>query len=151
MSLRVFAIAAIAFGLASTGIAQSDPAGFASGLRAKFGPPLARETFVARPGLQMVVDYAADGDVCRIQPPSIAPGRDPRVASQQAVDDFIAELLPPALRGKEIRRMASSTGINSVSIVEYENLSIADAFQAGTRSGVTVTFTAAQCADSQAQ
>ncbi len=63
MSLRVFAIA---FALSTSAFAQSDPAGFVSGLRAKFGPPLARETFVARPGLEMVVDYAADGNVCRI-------------------------------------------------------------------------------------
>jgi hypothetical protein len=73
MSLRLFAIA---FGLAASALAQSDSAAFASGLRARFGPPLARETFVARPGLQMVVDYASDGHVCRIEFPPIAPRRD---------------------------------------------------------------------------
>jgi len=149
MSLRLFAIA---FGLAASAFAQPDPAAFASGLRARFGPPLARETFVARPGLQMVVDYASDGHVCRIELPSIAPGRDnPQVQGPQAVDDFIAELLPPALRGKEIRRMAEVFGLISISNVEYENLTVAETSTGATRTAVTVTFTAERCADKSAQ
>lgn len=149
MSLRLFAITC---GLAASAFAQSDPAAFASALRARFGPPLARETFVVRPGLQMVVDYASDGHVCRIELPSIAPDRDnPQVQGPQAVDEFIAELLPPSVRGNEIRRMAQSFGLLSISTVEYENLTVAETSAGTTRTAVTVSFTAERCADKPAQ
>jgi hypothetical protein len=149
MSLRLLAIT---LGLAASALAQPDPAAFASGLRARFGPPLARETFVARPGLQMVVDYASDGHVCRIELPSIAPGRDnPQVQGPQAVDDFIEELLPAAIRGKENRRMLASFGLTSISIVEYENLTVAETSTGATRTAITVTFPAERCADKPAQ
>jgi hypothetical protein len=88
-------------GFALSAFAQIDGARFASDLRAKYGPPLARETFVARPGLEMVVDYAANGHVCRIQLPPITEGREPGVKTVQAVNDFLMELVPMTMRGKQ--------------------------------------------------
>src|SRR5579871_2405790 len=83
-------------------LAQTDGPAFAAGLRSKFGPPLLRETFTARPGIEMVVDYAANGNVCRLQLSPIAPlSRDPHVSSPQAIDEFVLELIPASLRGKE--------------------------------------------------
>jgi hypothetical protein len=51
---------------ASSAFAQLD----ANSLRAKYGQPLDRETFTVRPGIEMMVDYAAGKQVCRIQLPS---------------------------------------------------------------------------------
>jgi glutamate synthase domain-containing protein 1 len=99
----------------------------------------------------MVVDYAANGNVCRIQLPSIAPGREPGVRTPQAVDDFLAELVPLKMRGKELGRLMESYGAPSVSRVEYENVAIADTLQAQRRIGVTVTFTKEECRDKRVQ
>jgi hypothetical protein len=38
-----------------------------SQLRAKYGPPLDRETFTMAPGFQIVVDYGPDRQVCRLE------------------------------------------------------------------------------------
>lgn len=62
--------------------------------------PLARETFIPRPGIEMVVAYAANTRVCRIQLPAMAPSRQPGVESAQATEDFLLELVPLAMRGK---------------------------------------------------
>jgi hypothetical protein len=55
------------FGLAVLAFAQIDGSQFATELRAKYGPPLARETFTGKPGVEMIVDYAANG---RLQDPA---------------------------------------------------------------------------------
>jgi hypothetical protein len=142
--LRLGLLAAFA-GFSCSAFAQIDASGFASELRAKYGPPLARETFTARPGLEMVVDYSAVGHVCSIQLPPFAPGREPGVITAQAVEDFLAELVPSAMRGKELRRMAEQMGLHSASIVEYENVTILESSQAGQRTGITVTFKGEEC------
>jgi hypothetical protein len=138
-------------GFALSAFAQVDGAGFARDLRTKYGPPLARETFTGRHGIEMVVDYAANGHVCKIQLPPIAPGREPDVRTPQAVDDFLAELVPLKIRGKELRRLVESFGVPSVSKVEYESVVIAEAFQDRRRTGVTVTFTKEECRDQPAR
>jgi len=98
-------------GFAASALPQLDGAKFAGDLRAKYGPPLAREVFVVLPGVEMVVDYAANGNVCRIQLPPTGPDRrQPGVTTPQAIDDFLAELLPPAMRGKELRRTMMAFG-----------------------------------------
>jgi hypothetical protein len=134
------------FGFASSVFAQFDAAAFATGLREKYGPPLLRETFELRPGIEMVVDYAANGHVCRIQLPAVAPLRDRQgVIGPAGVDDFLEEILPPLLRGKEPVRGAMATGAPHVQFVESENLLIARSFQAAHRTGITVTFTKEAC------
>ena len=42
-------------------------------LRAKLGSPLRRETFRVPPGFDLVVDYAADNQVCKLQVPALMP------------------------------------------------------------------------------
>jgi hypothetical protein len=148
LSLRLLA-ALVGFALSA--FAQIDGAGLARDLRAKYGPPLARETFTVWPGTEMVVDYAANGHVCRIQLPPTAPGREPGVRTPQAVDDFLAELLPLQVRGKELRRMSEAYGRLSVSRVEFENVVIAETIVARTRTGVIVTFTKEECRDRPSQ
>jgi hypothetical protein len=127
-------------GVVLPAFAQIDGARFASDLRTKYGPPLARETFVARPGLEMVVDYAANGHVCRIQLPPIAPSREPGVQTAQAVNDFLAELVPMNMRGKELGRMMEAVGLPSMSHVEYQNVTVSELWQGEQRTAVTVAF-----------
>ena len=143
LSFSLLAICVL--GCASSAFAQIDESRFASDLRAKYGPPLARETFTGRPGIQMIVDYAANGHVCRIQLPPVGPGRDPGVKTTQAVDDFLAELAPLTMRGKELRRFYSAMGAISMSTVEYENVTISESLQGARRTGITVRFKNEDC------
>jgi hypothetical protein len=69
----------------------------------------------------------------------------PGVKTTQAIDDFIAGLVPLPRRGKELRRWSSSTGANSVRAVEHENVTLAEGDREQTRTGVTVTFAKEQC------
>ena len=141
LSLRLLATF---IGFAFSAFAQIDGAQFAADLHAKYGPPLARETFTVRPGFEMIVDYAANGHVCKIQLPPVGPSSDPGVETTQAVDDFVTELIPMTMRGRELRRMGEVFGLPSISIVEYENVAIAESFLER-RTGVTVTFTKEKC------
>jgi hypothetical protein len=130
---------------------QFDGAAFANDLRAKYGPPLAREMFTVRPGLEMTVNYAANGHVCRIELPPVAPGPDARVTGTHAIDEFLSELVPVAMRGKELMRSDQAFGAPSVRMVRYQNVTIGELFQGGKRTGVTVTFTKETCRDPTAR
>jgi hypothetical protein len=140
-------------GLALSAFAQIDGARFASDLRAKYGPPLARETFTVPAG-EMVIDYAANGHVCRIQLPPMGPdAQQPGVTSTKAVDDFLLKLVPLSMRGKELRRWSTSTGGHFTLAVQYENVGIAEggSNHEQSRTGVTVTFPKEQCRDQPSQ
>src|SRR5215469_6988018 len=83
----------------------------ASSLRASYGPPLDRETFKVRPNIEMVVDYGPAKQVCRVQLPSGmnidgAAAADERVTKQQ-IDEVFAEIFPPSITGKELRRLVA--------------------------------------------
>jgi hypothetical protein len=132
MYLRLFVAVSM---LVSSAFAQTDWAGFAAGLRSKYGPPLLRETFVPKPGVEMAVDYAANGNVCKIQLPSYV------------LDDFLTELIPVSMRGKELRKMVEMSGMNSIRIVEYENVAVSESYHGDQRTGVTVSFPKEQCRD----
>jgi hypothetical protein len=121
------------------------------GLRQKYGVPLARETFTVMTGVEIVVDYAVSGHVCRIQLPPVGPSRDPRVSTPQAIDEFISELVPLTVRGKEVNRMVFMSGPNNVSMIKYENVTISEVLQEQRRTGVTVTFTKETCRDQLAR
>jgi len=148
LTLRLFAAFA---GFAMPALAQIDGAKFAADVRAKYGTPLSRQTFMIPAG-EMVVDYATNGNICRIQLPPMGPeDRQPGVSSTKAVDDFVLKLVPLTLRGKELRRMAQFTGLHSVSTIDYENVVIADWLLGRERIEVTVTFTAEKCQDQPTQ
>jgi hypothetical protein len=134
-------------GFAVSVSAQFDADKFAAGLRANYGPPLTREVFVVPAG-EMVVDYAANGHACRIQLPAIGPeeGR-PNVRTAKGVDDFLLKLLPLSTRGKELGKMYEQFGLAAVLITNYENVTISEALQGQTRTGVTAIFTKEQCRD----
>jgi hypothetical protein len=134
-----FSFAALLFG-------QFDASGFATDLRAKYGPPLDRQTFEPKPGIEMVVDYASNGHVCRIQLPAVAPEKDrPNVSSPRGLEEFLSELVPMSLRGKELGRMSQQMGASSVSVIEYESVMIAVSSQGDRRTGVSVSFRGESC------
>jgi hypothetical protein len=130
---------------AFSAFAQFDAGGFATDLRAKYGPPLRREVF-AIPAGEMVVDYATSGHVCRINLPGIGPAEEnPGVSSPKGIDDFLLKLLPLTMRGKELRKMVFQSGVASVSSTEYENVTISAASNGQGPTGVTVIFTNEKC------
>jgi hypothetical protein len=81
-------------GLTAAAFGQMDGAEFASALHARFGPPLARETFRGdnrwEPGVEMVVDDSANGHICRIQLPPYGSGK----AGANPADELISDLIP---------------------------------------------------------
>lgn len=103
-------------------------------LRAKFGAPLHRETFHMPQGFDLMVDYGPGDQVCKLTVPADPPP--PPNASggfngRQAMRDFLADLVPSSMRGKELGRMAEQFGIASVSITEYEHVTIAESDHVG--------------------
>jgi hypothetical protein len=97
-------------------------------LRAKYGPPIARETFTIAPAFQMIVDYGPDQQACRLELP----------ADQSGV---LLELVPPSMRGKQLQSWSQITGAHSaISTTEYEHVGISqygDASNGGPRTSVT--------------
>lgn len=120
-------------------------------LRAKFGEPLHRETFHMPQGFDLMVDYGPGDQICKLTVPADPPP--PPNASggfngRQAMRDFLADLVPSSMRGKELRRMMEQFGIVSVSITEYEHITIAESDLAGSQAHgdtLTVAFNDPSC------
>lgn len=140
---------AISFGLilvaASSAFAQVD----ASSLRAKYGQPLDRETFTARPGVEIVVDYGPGKQACRIQLPSgkkiVGTVLDGAITKEQ-IDEVLSEVVPQSIRGKELGRMMQGTGAPMLFTTEYEHVTIGELQIAYVGKGITVTFKDPTCA-----
>ena len=122
-------------------------------LRAKYGEPIARETFLVRPNIEAVVNYGTGHQVCKIDLPpgsymNIVGEIPPHFATKKQVDEVIDELFPPSARGKEINKGVMSSGRNSMSFADYENITIVepqDPDHPGRRTGVTITFKRPDC------
>ncbi len=119
--------------LALPALAQLD----SSTLRAKFGEPLNRETFRVRAGLDIAVDYGANQQVCAVEIPVLQTIKD--------TDEFLAELVPDSMRGKELSRMMENFGLAWVSFIEYEHVTIAETGHGDTRDPTTVRFKTEGC------
>jgi hypothetical protein len=120
-------------------------------LHAKYGSPLNRETFHMPAGFDLVVDYGAYSDACRLQVPALMPTTE-QVSNAAVMNrrmyDLLAELVPDSMRGKEISRMASSMGALSVQRIEYEHVTISEFKTAQPfdhDNVITVTFTSPNC------
>lgn len=104
-------------------LAQLDSAA----LRAKFGVPLNREVFRMSAGFDLIVDYGATGQVCRLQVPALMPATE-QVANatvmKQRMYDFLAELVPDSMRGREVNRGMMAMGAATMIFVEYEKVII---------------------------
>lgn len=120
-------------------------------LRAKFGAPLSRETYHLPLGFDLTVDYGAANQVCRVEVPAEMPPQmnasgptNPR----QQMQDFLADLVPNSMRGKELGRLINSQGAVSDSVIQYEHVTISEIRYAnGPARGQTITvmFTNDDC------
>jgi hypothetical protein len=136
-------VAICCLGFALPAVAQLD----SSGLRSKYGPPLNRETFHMPAGFDLVVDYDAANQVCELEVPALMPTNE-KVSNagemKQRMYDFLADLLPAAKRGKELRQMMNIHGMISISSVEYEHVTISELQYAdqpfGNNNTITLTF-----------
>jgi hypothetical protein len=112
-------------------------------LRAKYGPPLNRETFHVPPGFDLVVDYGAANQACTLKVPALMPTNEKvyRTSDQnQRMYDFLLDLVPISMRGKELRRMSMQMGLISVTVVDYEHIAVSEGNDA-----ITVTFKSDDC------
>src|SRR5579872_7042755 len=91
----------------------------ASSLRAKYGEPLARETFKVRPNIEAVVNYGTGHQVCSIE---MSQSR----ATGKEVDEVVVELVPPSTRGKETGRTLMASGRYTEIITSYEHVTISE-------------------------
>src|SRR5690242_16404397 len=104
----------------SPAFAQMD----ASALRAKYGEPLARETFQVRPNIEAAVNYGTGHQVCKIELPpgsymNIVGDIPPHFATSKQVDEVIDELVPLSARGKEMEAGVLSLSRASVRLLRY--------------------------------
>ena len=117
-----------------------------SALRAKYGAPLNRETFAMPQGFNLVVDYGAGYQVCRLEVPSLMPADKEATVSntsdmKQRMVEFLAELFPSAMRGKKVGEFMMQMGAISMLLVEYEHVSISEPGDANQPFGGTTTVT----------
>lgn len=119
-----------------------------SALRAKFGAPLNRETFHMPQGFDLAVDYGAGRQVCRLEVPAEMPPQ-PNASgpfnSTKQMQDFLADLVPNSVRGKELSRMMEQMGLAWASFVEYEHVTIVESGHGDTRNPTTVRFKTEGC------
>jgi hypothetical protein len=119
-------------------------------LHAKFGIPLNRETFHMPAGFDLVVDYGANSQVCKLQVPALMPSTE-RVSNatvmKQRMYHFLAELVPNSMRGKEINRGIEAQGAISMIFIKYENVMVneLDAGPFNHDNTITITFKRDDC------
>jgi hypothetical protein len=129
---------------ASSAFGQID----APNLRSKYGAPLDRETFTVRPGIEVVVDYGPNKQVCRIQLSSgmrIAGAVPTGAITKQQIDEVLNEVVPPSIRGREVGRGLIATGAPMLATTEYEHVSINELQVGGVGKGIAVTFKDPSC------
>jgi len=135
--ITLFVVCCTAFGQMDT-----------STLRAKYGEPIARETFQVRPNIEAIVNYGTGHQVCKIELPPGSYVNPPHGASNHEVDLVIDELVPLSARGKEIGAGVLSASRAAVRLTEYEHVDITepqDPDHPGRRTSVTITFKRPDC------
>ena len=103
-------------------------------------------------GFDVIVDYGEGDQVCKIHVPALMPTDKVMRAAEmkQHMYDFLADLVPDSLRGKELGRgMMISGATISMSVVEYERVIINEVQYAnqpfGADNTITVTFKNENC------
>lgn len=89
------------------------------------------DIFRVQPGFDLVVDYGAGNQVCKLQVPALMPADAAKVQNsddmKQKMHAFFAELVPDSMRGKELRRLMSQTGaFSGVGFDEYEHVTFVE-------------------------
>ena len=126
-------------------------------LRAKYGAPLDRETFRMPAGFDLVVDYGANRQVCRLEVPALMPSHEKisnTATMKQRMYVFLSDLVPGSTRGNELRQWATVMGTVSLLSVEYEHVIINELQHADEPFGkntITVAFKDTQCQNLSAQ
>ena len=131
-----FVICCLSFTLPA--VAQLD----SSALRAKFGTPLNRETFRMPSGFDLIVDYGVSNQVCKLKLPALMPTNETvRRSSEmkQRMYEFLADLVPGSMRGKELGQLTSVMSLTSQTAVEYEHVTISELKHADCPFNDTVT------------
>jgi hypothetical protein len=115
----------------------------------KYGAPVNGEAFKVRNNITMVVNYGPSGQACRIE---VHPAGQPTVrqappdgATKQQVDEVLQEVVPPPMRGKEIRSGVIEMGALSFLNIEYEHVTIFEHQQFEIPTSVTVAFKQGGC------
>ena len=120
-------------------------------LRARFGAPLDRETFHVADGFDLVVDYGPGMAVCKLEVPSLMPSNERvvnLVEQSRRMYEFLMKLIPEMMRGKEMGRRLTASGINALVSIEYENMIITEPRRTGEEYGtttITVRFKDSNC------
>jgi hypothetical protein len=119
-------------------------------LHGKFGIPLNRETFHMPAGFDLVVDYGANSQVCKLQVPALMPTTESvanATVMKQRMYDFLSQLVPASIRGKEIWRGIEAQGAISMIFIEYENVMVneLDAGPFNHDNTITITFKRDDC------
>lgn len=103
-------------------------------------------------GFDLVVDYGPSQQVCALEVPALMPANDKEKVSntsvmKQQMYAFLADLVPAAMRGKELQRMLQLMGAFSVEVAEYEHVVVSEAQNANQPLGgkITVRFTNDEC------
>jgi hypothetical protein len=112
---RLARLLVLCLSFALSAAAQVDSAA----LHAKLGTPLNRETFHMPAGFDLVVDYGANNQVCKLQVPALMPTTESvanATVMKQRMYDFLSELVPDSIRGKELTR--------GMIFIEYENVMV---------------------------
>jgi hypothetical protein len=96
-------------------------------LHNRYGEP-DMERFNARPGISVTVEYGSDHLACQIliEPPQslIHQEAQAMLMSSEGVSEVLEDIVPVAMRGKEISTTVSSIGCNEDWMTDYENVSI---------------------------
>ncbi len=148
MRVPNFILLAIAMlGMAFPAAAQLD----SSALRAKYGQPVNRETYHMPAGFDMVVDYGAGFQACRIEVPALMPSNE-KVQNTDVMKrrmyDFLAEVVPASMRGKELRSFVMQSGISGIKSTEYDFVNVSEPLAGGSGARdarITVTFKRFDC------
>jgi hypothetical protein len=144
VTLHFCRLAVSCLALALPAAAQLD----SSQLRVKFGAPLDREIFHVPPGFDLVVDYGVGHQVCTLQVPAVMP-TDSQIKNgtemKQKMYALLADLVPDAMRGKEMGRGMGTTGaFSTVGFTEYEHVTIVETYS-GSKDTITVRFKNPAC------
>jgi hypothetical protein len=135
-------LAICCLGFAFPAVAQLD----SSALRAKYGTPLNREPFHTPAGFDLVVDYGAANQVCKLQVPALMPTNESisnAAEMKKRMYEFLGDLVPDSVRGNELGRGTIMMGAVSISSVEYEHVRISElqsANQPFDKNTITVSF-----------
>ena len=102
-------------------------------------------------GFDLIVDYGANGQACRLQVPALMPTTEQvsnAIVMKQRMYDFLADLVPDSIRGGEVNRGVMAMGALSMIFVLYEKVTINE-LQAGepfsNDNHITITFRRDDC------